>query len=253
MKKQLKQQLLIFLLVLVSGLHAQEVGFGYSGTLILDNRISEALPVFGESETLAIDARISETLPLYGFSDVFSAFTVVSIHLDNTQLSPPVDTCMQALQTITLSDVVVQSNARVTLAAGENILIQTLTQVESGAYLKAYIDNTWLVCQQMEGMLAASDQIEEDVLEWPATGNREQFFTIYPNPTTGKLTLLLNEPAEAGNITVEVYSVMGEMISHMLLGNRQHYQFSLGNLPPGIYLLRIFYDGNARVARIVKQ
>lgn len=254
MKKQFNKQLLIFfLLILACGLRAQEVVFGYSGPLILDNRISEALPVFGPSTTLALDNRISEALPFYAFTDVFTAFTVVAIHLDNTSISPPTDTCMQAMQNITLSDVLVEANARLELVAGENILILNTTQVETGAYLRAYIDNTWLVCQQVEGMLAASDQVEEDVWEWPATGNRELFFDIFPNPTTGKLTLLLNEPAEAGNITVEIYSVMGEKISHLLLGNRQHYQFSLGNLPAGIYLLRIIYDGNARVARILKQ
>jgi hypothetical protein len=254
MKKQIIKQLLIFLLlVLASGIQAQEVGFGYSGSLILDNRISEALPVFGPSATLALDARISEALPLYGFSDVFTAFTVVTIHLDNTGISPPTDTCMQALQNIVLSDVVVENNARLELVAGENILILNVTQVETGAYLRAYIDDTWLVCQQVEAMLAATDQIEEDFLERPPAVDREQFFTIYPNPTTGILTLLLNEPAEEGSIIVEIYSLMGEMISHMLLGNRQHYQFSLGNLPAGIYLVRVMKGDEVETDRFIKQ
>jgi hypothetical protein len=132
-------------------------------------------------------------------------------------------------------------------------MIQTLTQVESGAYLRAYIDDTWLVCQQMEGMLAASYYIEEDVLEWPVALNQEQFFSIFPNPTTGIFTLLLNEPVEAGNITVEIYSVMGEMISHMLLGKQQHYQFNLGNLPAGIYLIRVMKGDEVETERFIKQ
>jgi len=292
MKKQFNKQLLIFfLLVLASGLHAQEVGFGYSGPLILDNRISEALPVFGASgtfaldarisealpvfgpsETLALDARISEALPVfgasgsfaynasisealpfYGFSDVFTAFTVVTIHLDNSTFSPPTDTCMQALQNIILSDVVVENNARLELVAGDNILILSATQVESGAYLRAYIDNTWLVCQQPEVKLVASDYIDEDNLEWPAAVSREQYFTVFPNPTSGKFTFLLNEPLEEGIITIEIYNVLGDRIIHLELPGMKQYIFDLSARQPGIYLVRVMKGNEVGVEKVIKQ
>jgi hypothetical protein len=267
-----KYIIIFFLLVLSCGLHSQEVGFGYSEPLILDNRLSEALPAFGTSEAfvvdaricetqpffatsdaLALDARISEAIPFYGFSDVFTAFTVVTIHLDNSTFSPPTDTCMQALQNITLSDVVIETNARLELVAGDNIMILNATHVESGAYLRAYIDNTWLVCHQMQAMLAASDYIDEDTPEWPSAVSRENYFTIYPNPTTGKFTFFLNEPLQEGLITIEIYSVSGDRIIHLELPGTKQYLFDLSAQRPGIYLIRVRKDNEVGVGKVIKQ
>ncbi len=268
----LKSIFIFFLLALVSGLHAQEVGFGYSVPLILDNRISEALPVFAESETLALDTRISEALPVFGvsgsfaydasisealpfyaFTDVFAVFTVLTIHIDNTAISPPTDTCMQALQTIILSDVLVESNASITMAAGENILIQTLAQVESGAYLRAYIDNTWLVCQQMEGMLAASVFQDDAVIEWPELRNLELFFSVYPNPASGQFTLELNDVAESSTIKVEIFNMFGERVMNMELPAMKQYLFDLSAKQTGLYLIRVMKGDRVGMTKILLQ
>ncbi len=77
--------------------------------------------------------------------------------------------------------------------------------------------------------------------------------TLSPNPTTGIVRLSLGQPAN--RLTVEIINAIGQRVrpAQTLPGNGP-LSVSLGDLPAGIYFLRLTADANAPVVRrVVKQ
>jgi len=82
---------------------------------------------------------------------------------------------------------------------------------------------------------------------------KQQFYRIYPNPTTGVFTLELNDAETPGKTMVEIYGMKGEkLLSYELTGAQRH-AFSLSGNPAGIYLFRIISALNSGTTRIIKQ
>ena len=77
-------------------------------------------------------------------------------------------------------------------------------------------------------------------------------FTLYPNPTSGKLKLLQGDKSTS-NWGYEVYSALGKI----LLSNTrmsQDQEIDLSELPNGLYLINILQEGKpASYLRVVKQ
>ena len=68
--------------------------------------------------------------------------------------------------------------------------------------------------------------------------------TIYPNPTTGLLTISMEDFSHA-----EVYDLMGRMIKRS-----QQPTFDLHNLPQGLYVVKLFdHSKNSMIRKVVKQ
>ena len=67
---------------------------------------------------------------------------------------------------------------------------------------------------------------------------------LYPNPTTGLLTVTMDNFSHA-----EIYDLMGRKIKQ-----RQEKVMNLGNLPQGIYVVKVFDNtGYATIRKIIKQ
>jgi subtilisin family serine protease len=67
---------------------------------------------------------------------------------------------------------------------------------------------------------------------------------VYPNPSNGYFTLVSS--AEAKPISVEVYSMMGQLVGFSSLQQLENdnYQLNLSHLPQGFYSLRILLNQN---------
>ena len=77
----------------------------------------------------------------------------------------------------------------------------------------------------------------------------EQLITIYPNPTTGQITVT-GLPEEATRITV--YNVQGELVHSQELNGSGEPVIDLDAFPPGIYLLQLESEGSTIEKRVVK-
>ncbi|MCX6304059.1 MAG: T9SS type A sorting domain-containing protein, partial [Bacteroidetes bacterium] len=78
-------------------------------------------------------------------------------------------------------------------------------------------------------------------------------FRLYPNPTAGTFTLEQSGDGTGQDLKLEIYSMMGERImSESILGEKKH-QFVLGNVPAGIYLVRIMDGEKAETVKLIKQ
>ena len=70
-------------------------------------------------------------------------------------------------------------------------------------------------------------------------------FAVYPNPTTGKVTV----DTQSEITSVSIYNELGQ-----LLGNTASKQIDLSSQPSGIYIIRIdFEDGKTATSKIIKQ
>jgi len=73
---------------------------------------------------------------------------------------------------------------------------------------------------------------------------------IYPNPTTGLITItgLLQEATR-----ITVYNVLGELVYDQLMTDPDNALIDLSNLPDGVYLLQLQYGREIMRGKIIKQ
>ena len=70
-----------------------------------------------------------------------------------------------------------------------------------------------------------------------------QAITIYPNPSHGEVTIVVNQPS-----TVSVTDLVGrEIVPPTAVNDR----LSMANLPAGVYLLRVSTDGATTVKKLL--
>ncbi len=79
-------------------------------------------------------------------------------------------------------------------------------------------------------------------------------FTIFPNPTSGKLTITLSTN-KAVNVNIEVMDAVGKVV----MKQNQNYSSSdnshtinIGHLSDGNYFLRLSSEGNSQIIKIIK-
>ena len=69
--------------------------------------------------------------------------------------------------------------------------------------------------------------------------------SLYPNPTSGKVTLVADEVT-----MVEVYSQIGSKVASFIMNNER--VIDLGNLPKGVYILRVTMPQSVAIRKVVK-
>jgi hypothetical protein len=92
--------------------------------------------------------------------------------------------------------------------------------------------------------------------ESQATGNNVPVtdnFRIYPNPTTGIFTLEQTVFVSSQVLNLEIYTLLGKRImSDNIAGEKKH-QINLGDVPAGIYLVRIMTGEKVETTKLIKQ
>jgi len=73
-------------------------------------------------------------------------------------------------------------------------------------------------------------------------------FTVYPNPFTDVLNILVRDAAV---VNITLYSIDGKPVASYHTSNEA--QIATGNLPAGVYLLKVSADGKIKSATVVKK
>ncbi len=78
----------------------------------------------------------------------------------------------------------------------------------------------------------------------------EQHITIYPNPTTGLITIT-NLPKETIRITV--YNILGELVHNQELNDSNKPSVDLSALPDGLYFIQLEHGQMTFRKKVIKQ
>jgi hypothetical protein len=190
-----------------------------------------------------------------------------SVHVTVTQVNQLVDilplnsitipagqhNCYNAIQSILVAGdgtiFVVQDGGSVDMIAGQHIKLLPGTKGHAGSYLHAYITTTGAYCCStilpvqavMHGELTGIEAADETSL-----------FKVYPNPTTGKLTLDMKGIDESSVISVEIYGMLGNTVLKTEVSGSKQYVFDLSGKPHGFYLIRVINGSEMGMSKIIK-
>jgi len=189
--------------------------------------------------------------------------TIPPVNLIDEIVGAGEEFCYASETTIMTTDYVVEAGGSVNLVAARNILLQPGTHIQSGGYLYAFIDDdpfAW--CELPEPVVMVNELAKDDAalpdgdgeplftndLEEPSAG-----FILYPNPTSGIFTLELLQGDLASGVVAEVYSLMGELVERRELMGERSWQFDLVDKPDGVYVIRVLYNDELNVWRLIKR
>ena len=134
----------------------------------------------------------------------------------------------------------------------QNIVFQTNTKIKAGAYMKAEIAALPYCCQPTPLMTARNDEelIDSDAI----VEDRFLSFSlrVFPNPTSGRLTVYFDEAAEQ-NSYLEIYNMMGNLILQNHFNGIKHSEIDITSIPNGIYLLRVLSENGSATMKIIKK
>ncbi|NCA77982.1 MAG: T9SS type A sorting domain-containing protein, partial [Alphaproteobacteria bacterium] len=181
------------------------------------------------------------------------ANVVSNLVVQNMEISNGSINCFDALNTITVagngSFFHVAGGSLVTFIAGMNILFLPGTYIHDNGMMHGYIAPTGPFCGTMAPSFIQVTTGEEE----PVLPSNNPKILIYPNPTTGKITLEFVPENIRSGARIYIYSMNGAAILQKELPTMQKETFTLDFLPPGIYLCRILYDGKQELVKIVLQ
>ncbi|MCX6303830.1 MAG: T9SS type A sorting domain-containing protein [Bacteroidetes bacterium] len=165
--------------------------------------------------------------------------------------------CFQAMGTLsvggTATPFLAESGSSVHLVAGQKVIMYPGTHAAPGAYLHAYISTDGTYCNEPKAVTAENDgNGETGSGRSPFTG-QDTFFKVYPNPTSGSVTLELSSEPGGSAVSVCCYDNMGSLVMEEAYHAGKKHELSLAGRAPGIYLLRVMTDGRAGLKKIIKQ
>ena len=199
-----------------------------SYTLFLDYRCIYAMPYFeGDVNTLQMQFYLRQRMTSYRLvvgvmSDLADPSTFVSVATFNNRTTSEV-----SLQTVDFSSYTGTGH----YIAFKNIL----PSGNSGAYSRNYIDDITL------SVASAKGDKSDDYL----TASESHEITLYPNPTTSKLTIETDEEVQR----VDVFDYTGRCVASF----EKQAVIDLTRLASGLYTLRMTLPNRIEVRRVVKQ
>ncbi len=189
----------------------------------------------------------------YGAELQFIAAIPSILNLSGMTIGTGTNSCFDATQTIAVSNVTVQTGGTATFIAGGNILMQPATIVQNGGHLHASITTTQNYCVQPASMIQSGSEQTTAGVQKIELQDASAFFTIFPNPVTGKFTLEMHDFDAMQAVQVEICTMMGKRILQSELPARQKHEFDATGWPKGVYLIRVIKGNGMSVRKLVRQ
>lgn len=182
-----------------------------------------------------------------------TVLNVALVHEDDNIVSGVVNNgqelCFDAIQTISVSDFVVEDGGTAHLIAGINAILNPGTLALEGSYLSVRISDVF--CSQPETILASENY--EPQINIPEITAAEAFYSVFPNPTTGKFKIEMTDSPISADAFLEIFNMMGIPVSQIRLSEKRLNEFDISNLPGGIYSIMVINGEKKGVQKIIKQ
>jgi len=151
----------------------------------------------------------------------------------------------------------VQNGGSATLIAGQSIQMLDGTTIQAGGYFLGTIapygpwcdggGSTPLMPQQGQPV------IDADNISLGIPQSYESKFRIYPNPTSGMITVELRSGIEhQQEIIIHVYGTRGELVFSEVITSSMKQEISLAEMPAGVYFIRITSRNITEIVKVVK-
>ncbi len=202
--------------------------------------------------TLSASGGLSFSFDCFNFSSVVPMIPD-TLNLQNMTVADT--SCFNATITITTAGegswFFVESGAIVHIIAGQNVKMLPHTHMMYGSNVHVYIDLTGDYCYNPRSEVSTPEEIWTNPAK--VESNKQDFFMVYPNPTTGNFTVELTEPTEESSIRIEIYNILGESVINLEVPISKRYLIDLTSEYAGVYLIRVMKGNRVGTARIIKQ
>jgi hypothetical protein len=161
--------------------------------------------------------------------------------------------CFNATQTITIGGAagpfLIQNGGSAEMIAGETIHYLPGTVVELGGYMHGYIAPGGPWCGAKSTSVVST--VETGDTKWPVMTEQTTRFTLYPNPTDGRFTIEQKDEATYQTVTIDVYSMQGNIVLTTQRSGERSIQCTLEGKPAGLYQVRVNADGKISVFKMI--
>jgi len=127
------------------------------------------------------------------------------------------------------------------------------TKIENKAYIyfdynEAIVTNaSWIT---VADSIPHGEPLVFNAVEMPM---QHEQISVYPNPTSGFITITSPQPPSKGEYALTLTDVSGKELQHFQIFKLSNYQIDLSKLPDGMYFLHIRTDAGAAVRKVVLQ
>ncbi len=177
------------------------------------------------------------------------------LNVQNVTLPNATDTCFNATQTIVVGEVgapfVMEQGASAEMIAGERIIFKPYTHIKAGSQLYAYIAPDGPFCNTPLKNSIINEGVSGNINDDELTP-KDILFKLYPNPTTGILTIDLLETEQSSPTLIEVFDLTGKKRKMLRMYQTKQYAMNLTDLPPGMYIVSLRNDKFKSVEKIIK-
>jgi len=189
-----------------------------------------------------------ETLPSEGIPPLL---WIVDMTVTSAQ-----DTCFSASEIITVAGngnfVEVNNGGSLLLVAGETIRLLDGFRVFEGGNFQAWIDINGDFCTNPKSILAITEENTTHQQTLSSDTDGMNHFKVFPNPTSGTVMMEFSNMPETG-VTVEIFSMLGEVLLRTQVFGNMQYSFDLTGKPKGIYIFRVLMDGQFQIEKVIKK
>jgi hypothetical protein len=189
-------------------------------------------------------------------------FEDFGLSLNNKKVIANKDTCFDAFQTIELAKnnglFEVDSLAKVSLIAGIKIIMNSGTHIKNGAVFCARItsEDCFCPCDLISGSNDPKSSWVNDssisLLWGKVDRNNKIEFTAYPNPTSDKFRISLNNSNQEQDLLINIYNLYGQMVKCFVTKDIANMEFSLKDRIAGVYFIKLRQGKFTGISRIIK-
>jgi uncharacterized protein (DUF2249 family) len=137
------------------------------------------------------------------------------------------------------------------MIAGEKIIYLPGTNVLSGGYMHGYITPDDTYCGITPPLAAPSAFISTGFPDPTHPTEKTSQLSIFPNPTHDKFTLVYKGDVIDEGVRVEILDMQGASIMKEHLHRHHSGEFSLGNHPSGLYLVKVQVKDQMETSRLI--